>query len=107
MNHDAAIAIFQSIQTIEAELKHDLVLCAVRYARSRADWRLADPRDRGEMDSARTAAHNVLIDDANILSRAMVKADEEVTWRRKLGDDRREIGDWACHVHARLGIEAR
>jgi hypothetical protein len=107
MNHDAANAIFQSIKTKEAELKHALVLCAVRYARSRADWRMADPHDRRAMDSARTAVHNALIDAANILSRAMVKAGENVAWRRKLGDDRKEIGDWACHIHAQLGIEAR
>jgi hypothetical protein len=107
MNHDAAIAIFQSINTREAELKHDLVLCAVRYARARTDWRLAAPSARRAMELSRTATHNALIDALNILSRAMVKSSEEVTWRRKLSDDRKEIGDWACHVHAHLGIEAR
>lgn len=59
------------------------------------------------MNSARTAAHNALIDAANILSRAMVKAGEDATWRRRVGNDRQEIGDWVCHIHAQLGIEAR
>jgi hypothetical protein len=31
----------------------------------------------------------------------------DTTWRKQLGNDRQEIGDWACHVHAHLGIQAR
>lgn len=56
--------------------------------------------------SRHEAAHNALIDSTNILSRVMVKIGEDAAWRQKLGDDRKEIGDWACHVHALLGIEA-
>ena len=107
MNQKAAIEIFEKIRTSEGELRHNLILCAIRYARLRTDWRLANPDDRRAMDSARTAAHNTLIDAANILSRVMVKADENAAWRRKLGNDRKEIGDWACHVHTHFGIEAR
>lgn len=107
MNYEVAIALFENIKTSQTHLRHDLTLCAVRYARLRTDWRLAVLHERRAMNSARTAAHNALIDAANILSRAMVKAGEDATWRRRLGDDRQEIGDWACHVHARLGIEAR
>jgi hypothetical protein len=107
MDHQAAVKILNTIETKELDLKRGLILCAVRYARLRTDWRLANPDDRRAMDSVRTAAHNALIDAANILSRAMVKTGEDATWRRKLGDDRKEIGDWACHVHAHLGIEAR
>jgi hypothetical protein len=107
MNQKAVIEILENIRTNEAELKHSLILCAVRYARLRTDWRLANPEDRRAMDSARTAAHNALIDAANILSRVMVKAGEDSTWRHRLGDDRKELGDWACNVHAQLGIEER
>ena len=107
MNHEVAIALFENIKTSQTQLRHDLILCAVRYARLRTDWRLAPLQERRAMNSARTAAHNALIDAANILSRAMVKAGEGATWRRRLGNDRQEIGDWACHIHAQLGIEAR
>jgi hypothetical protein len=95
-----AIAILEHIKTHETQLQHDLLLCAVRYARLRTDWRLAVVHERPAMDSARTAAHNALIDALNILSRAMVKAGENAMWRKQVGDDRQEIGDWACHVHA-------
>ena len=107
MNQKAAIEKFENIRTSEVELKHSLILCAVRYARMRTDWRLASPDERRAMDSARTAAHDALIDAANILSDAMVKAGEDVAWRRKLGDDRNKIGDWVCYIHAHLEIEAR
>jgi hypothetical protein len=107
MEHNTAVKILENIKTDETELKRHLVLSAVHYARLRADWRLADVRERMAMDSARTAAHNALIDAANILSRAMIKAGENATWRRQVGADRQEIGDWACHIHAHLGIEAR
>ena len=107
MNHEAAIRILESIKTGEREFKRDLILSAVRYARLRTDWQLQTPAERRAMDSTRTAAHNALIDAANILSRAMVRAGEDTKWRGELGADRKEIGDWACHIHARLGIEAR
>ena len=107
MNQKTASDILENVRTKETELKNGLILCAVRYARLRTDWRLANPDERRTMETARTAAHNALIDSANILSRAMVKIGEDATWRQKLGDDRKEIGDWACHVHALLGIEAR
>jgi hypothetical protein len=88
-------------------LQRDFLLLAVRYARTRTDWRLADRETRLGMDGARTAAHNALIDACNILSRACAKVGRPTEWRRRLGDDRKEIGDFACHVHAHLGILAR
>ena len=107
MNHEFAIALLESIKTNEAQLKEELILCAVRYARLRTDWFLAAQEARREMDAGRSAAHNALIDSTNVLSRAMLKTGEETAWRRKLGDDRKEIGDWACHVHAHLGLSAK
>ncbi len=107
MNSEFAIALFESIKTHETQLNRDLILCAVRYARLRTDWILATPEARREMDAGRTAAHNALIDSTNTLSRAMLKAGEDTAWRRKLGDDRKEIGDWACYVHAHLGLLAK
>jgi len=107
MKYDTAIAILATIRTRETELHRDMLLCAVRYARLRTDWRLADPDERRTLDPTRTAAHNAFIDTVNILTRAMHKAGENTDWREEVGTDRQEIGDWACHVHAHLGIQAR
>ena len=107
MNHEAAIAIFAKVQTKELRLRFDVILCAVRYARLRTDWRLAPLNERRVMDAGRRAAHNARIGAINILSGARVHAGENTTWRKDFGDDRQEIGACACHVHAHPGIEAR
>lgn len=90
-----------------ASLRRDLVTAAVRYAGMRVEWALADPDARRVMDPARTAAHEAFIDACNILSRNMAKAGEDNRWRARLGDDRKAIGDFACYLHALLGIRAR
>ena len=62
---------------------------------------------RKEMDQRRTLAHNSFIDACNIKSRNMGQNDEDNSWRAELGDDRKIIGDFACHIHCFLGIECR
>ena len=69
MNQKTAGEILENFRTKETELKHSLILCAVRYARLRTDWRLANPDERRLMETTRTAAHNTLIDSANVLLR--------------------------------------
>lgn len=91
----------------QVKFRDELVRLAVRYARLRVDWQLAPPTSRREMDRERTLAHNVLIDACNILSRQMAAAGENNGWRELLGDDRREIGDFACFLHVLLGVAAR
>jgi hypothetical protein len=59
------------------------------------------------MDPSRTTAHNAFIDECNILSRAMAAAGESNGWRAEIGTDRKEIGDFACLLHAVIGIRAR
>ena len=50
------------------------------------------------IDSTRTYSHNTLIIDFNILSRYLKSKGKNIFWRKKLGDDRRLIGDFACYV---------
>jgi hypothetical protein len=54
------------------------------------------------MEIARTSAHDAFIDACNILTRAMRRSGEEASWRDTLGDDRKVIGDFACHLHSLL-----
>jgi len=37
----------------------------------------------------------------------VVKSGQSIRWRERLGDDRKVIGDFACHLHAILGLRAR
>ena len=108
MNWKTAEAITAELEKTSLHgLRDELVEKAVKYARIRVDWQLADRARRVEMEHARTAAHNALIDACNILSRNMVKEGESIRWREGLGGDRKEIGDFAAFLHAILGVRAR
>ena len=85
----------------------ELILLAVRYARARTDWQLADREMRLAMSEARRAAHNAFIDACNILSRACARHGRPNAWRAALGEAREDIGDFACYLHALLGVMAR
>jgi len=85
----------------------DLLKTAVRYARIRTDWRFLTLDDKKEKDQTRTLAHNAFIDCCNILSRNMQKNGENHSWRKILGEDRKNIGDFACYLHCVLGIQSR
>jgi hypothetical protein len=88
-------------------LRRELIAACVRYAHFRAEWQIATPERRMEMDGGRRLSHNALIDACNILSRNMAGRGEDITWRAELTNNRKEIGDFACYVHAVLGIRAR
>jgi hypothetical protein len=108
MNFEEASDIYRAIQaTKHTSLTDELLKAAIRYARIRADWALASDDQRRDMDDMRSRAHTAFIDCCNILSRAMAKSGEDNTWRARLGDDRKEIGDFACHLHCLLGLQAR
>jgi len=108
MNFDKAQKIYQKIDsTTLFELKEDLYNLAIRYAKLRTDWYLADLDSRKELDKPRTVSHDAFIDSCNILSRNMAEAGEDNSWRERLGDNRKEIGDFACYLSCILGIKAR
>ena len=37
----------------------------------------------------------------------MAKAGEDISWRKMMSDNRKEIGDFACFLHCIIRIEAR
>ncbi|MFZ4395143.1 MAG: hypothetical protein ACOYOU_05885 [Kiritimatiellia bacterium] len=108
MDIERATTAFEAIRaTQHKSLRHDLLRAAVNYAHHRAEWSLAEPEQRREMDQARTAAHNAFIDACNILNRQMTKSGEPTGWRETLVTDRKEIGDFACFVTMFVGLAAR
>lgn len=108
MTYDRAASIVAAIEKSALEnLVASLVRSAIRYAELRVAWQLAPPERRLETDRSRTGAHEALTDAVNILSRNMGKTGEDIRWRAELGTDRREIGDFACFVHAVIGVRAR
>ena len=108
MNLQIAQSIFDQIEASQLlDLKRDVYRTAQRYTSLRCDWRLATPDERRQMDSARTRAHEALIDAFNILSRQQAKGGEDHSWRKTLGQDRKEIGDMAAYVLLFLALSAR
>ncbi len=88
-------------------LKNDLINYAVDYSRIRVDWYLVEEVEKDGMENLRRAKHNAFIDSCNILSREMIKAGEDASWRKVLGNDRIAIGDFGCYINLILGIKAR
>jgi hypothetical protein len=108
MDINEASTVYKAIRkTSLVLLADDLVKAAIQYARFRTDWAVATVEGRKDMDTARSRAHEALIDACNILSRNMAKIGEDNRWRVVLGADRKEIGDFACYLHCLLGLQAR
>ena len=108
MDYQEAEQIFHVIRSSKLhDLSEILIKSAIRYAQIRVDWYLANQEGKKELDEERTLAHNALISSCDSLARNMKKAGEDDSWRIKLGTDRKRIGDFACLVHALIGIGAR
>jgi hypothetical protein len=108
MTIEKAKVIFQKINNSRLiNLKNELFECAIRYANIRADWYLMTDDEKRNNEDLRTRTHNALIDACNILSREMIKIKEDASWRTDLGNDRKEIGDFACYVHCFLSLKSR
>lgn len=97
-----------------SSLFNDLIKAAVKYARYRTDCEISKLDSKGELsdvrmelDQRRTIAHDAFIDSINILCRNMDQKGKGTRWRGAIGNDRKVIGDFACHVHDILGLKAK
>ena len=108
MDSATAKRVFDGMMNSKLEaLVRSVLRAAVRYAQIRAEWYLLSVSERAEADKSRSIAHNSFIDSVNILSRQSASTGELVEWRRELGEDRRWIGDYACHIACFLGLKSR
>lgn len=105
MTFEKSLSIFEKINSTKLKkLKEDLFETAISYARIRTDWYFMTNEEKASNEELRTRTHNALIDACNILSREMIRANEDASWRIELGNERQEIGDFACYVHCFLGL---
>lgn len=108
MDYTGAAGIYAGFRSTKlTDLKTDLIEAAIRYARIRVDWLIADAEKQRSTSEDRTAAHNAFIAACDILGRNMDKNGEDGSWRAELGQDRQRIGDFACYLHCILGLSAR
>lgn len=108
MTFEEANKIF--IELNESSLKtfvNSLIKSGLRYSHIRAEWWLLKPDERVKLDQERTIAHNAFISSCDILARNMGNRNEDTLWRKKIGNDRKEIGDFACWIHLIMGLKAR
>jgi hypothetical protein len=89
------------------QLSKNLINSAIRYSRIRADYYLLSIEEKAELEDERTIAHNAFISSCDILSRNMAKQGEDNSWRAMIGNNRKEIGDFACWMHLVIGLKAR
>ncbi|ERI91420.1 hypothetical protein HMPREF1982_03379 [Clostridiales bacterium oral taxon 876 str. F0540] len=89
------------------ELWDDLIKNAIEYVSIRSKWLTFEREERMEKDSARTSVHNTLISSFNVLSRYLEKIGKDVSWRARIGEDRKRIGDFACYIVFIFVLNAR
>lgn len=89
------------------ELFNDFLEGAVAYANVRAGWLLLSNDEKMDQDKGRTYKHDSVINRVNILARYLEKCGKDVSWRDKLGESRKTIGDFACYVALFYGVRAR
>ncbi|MCU1276014.1 MAG: hypothetical protein JWO48_3445 [Bryobacterales bacterium] len=94
-------------RTNQNDFLDNVIETAVRYARMRVDYFRADAERQRTIGADRTATHNALISHIDVLARVMKQNGEDAAWRERLGNDRKSIGDFACWLHALLGLGAR
>lgn len=88
-----------------ARIYEDLYQRAVKYAHIRAQWNALTKEEKMNRDSSRTSIHDAFIASVDIVAR--IQKEHGSKWRKRLGEDRKRIGDFACFLALFLGIEAR
>ena len=83
---------------------NDLIRKAAKYTEIRCSWEYMGREEKIAKDDARTAAHNKVITALNIVARLASSEGIDVSWREKLGDDRKRIGDFVCFLAYMTGI---
>lgn len=94
----------------EVELFQDLLESIVVYSHVRAQWYMTWTRSqRMAEDSLRTANHDSMIQNFDILARYQESKGTDTTWRTILGERerRKRIGDFGCYIAFIYSINAR
>lgn len=93
MNYDPFEALYPCVDaTFVLDPNEDLLKSAVRYARIRGDWMMADAEVRMALEGHRKVAHDAFIDACHILARNMAKRGEACVRRRPHAGRKGESG---------------
>ncbi len=86
---------------------NDFLARAAEYTGIRNRWEFMNREEKIEADSDRTLTHDGFITSVNILARIADNEGVDNSWREKLGEERKRIGDFACFVTYITGISNR
>jgi hypothetical protein len=95
MNQETIAQVYAAIQSGDERLRLRVERAAIRFTSIPGEWWFMTPPERQDLEKQRTSAHNALIHTLNILSKSMAKEGLDNEWRDILGDDRKNIGDFA------------
>lgn len=87
------------------DLYNRMLQKAIRYSNIRAEWNFLSREKKMETDEYRTIVHNGFISSIDIIAR--IEKETGSQWRKRLTDDRKRIGDFACYLALFLAIDAR
>lgn len=97
--------LFRELQ--ERILEYSISADRLSMRREDREYGALQNEDITSADRARKYAHEALIDQVNILSRAFLREGLSNKWRAKVGDTREEIGEWAFGVAEYLRAKAK
>ena len=109
LTFEEAIQMFHSLKESHKdgdpdELMKKMINSAVDYVSLRAKWNIFSDKEIVRMDSIRSQYHDLFILSLDKLARYMTDIGQDTAWREKLGDDRKQIGDFACYIACIQGI---
>lgn len=114
MNYEESMKLFDLIRQAGSyndedwqELYTDFLDKAIEYAHIKARWSFMTPGELGGSNKNRSVQHDLVISSIAILARYAKSKGYDASWDTILDRDRRDIGDFACHIHAIIGIGRR
>lgn len=105
--YNEIISILDHHNTEEMEYFNDFIISCIEYANIRSTWLFLSREEKLEKDSLRTAIHNTVIRNLSILKRMLENRKENTEWYNRFNDDRKRIGDFACHISYIYSLSSR
>ena len=104
-------ALNESFSACQAEDKmdfyNDFLRQAADYTLVRCRWEFMDLQEKVEDNRNRTIEHDSFITKVNVLCRLEEAEGIDTSWRERLGENRKRIGDFACFVTYMTGLSNR
>ncbi|MFA5635174.1 MAG: hypothetical protein WC977_04635 [Anaerovoracaceae bacterium] len=114
MNYEESLKILDLIEGAGSKededwqgLYNDLLKDAIDYSNIRAKWNFKTPGEKENAGKSRTNLHDVFISDIEIMARYAKSKGRDASFEEVLALDRKDVGDFACFVHAIIGIRCR